>query len=57
MPLVELTSKEITKMRNFEKIRTNKQRREYGELVDAGRMRKKTQPRGRSRRRVNWEEI
>lgn len=33
-------------MRNFEKIRTNKDRRAAGEIVDSHRRRKKTQKRG-----------
>lgn len=33
-------------MRNFEPIRTNKKRREAGEIVDSHRNRKKTQKRG-----------
>ena len=42
-------------MRNFEKIRTNKQRRQAGELTDAWRFRKKTQSRGYGVKRKQWE--
>lgn len=42
-------------IRNFEKIRTNKQRRQAGELNDTGRGRKKTQPRGYGVKRKQWE--
>lgn len=33
-------------MRNFEPIKTKKQRRNHAELLDTGRCRKKTQSRG-----------
>lgn len=43
-------------MRTIEKIRTKAQKRQAGEINEPGRSRKKTQPRGKSRRH-QWEEI
>lgn len=41
---------------NFEKIRTNKDRRAAGEIVDSHR-RKKTQKRGSAAKRMDWEQL
>ncbi len=44
-------------MRNFEKIRTNKDRRAAGEIVDSHRRRKKTQKRGSAAKRMDWDQL
>lgn len=44
-------------MRNFEKIRTNKDRRAAGEIVDSHRSRKKTQKRGSAAKRMDWDQL
>lgn len=44
-------------MRNFEKIRTNKDRRASGEIVDSHRRRKKTQKRGSAAKRMDWDQL
>lgn len=44
-------------MRNFEKIRTNKDRRAAGEIVDSQRRRKKTQKRGSAAKRMDWDQL
>lgn len=44
-------------MRNFEKIRTNKDRRAAGEIVDSYRRRKKTQKRGSAAKRMDWDQL
>lgn len=45
-------------MRNFEKIRTNKDRRQAGEFAGEPRKRrKKTQARGSSSKRMNWDRL
>lgn len=45
-------------MRNFEKIRTNKDRRQAGEFAGEPRKRrKKTQARGGSAKRMNWDQL
>lgn len=44
-------------MRDFEKIRTNKDRRAAGEIVDSHRHRKKTQKRGSAAKRMDWDQL
>ena len=44
-------------MRNFEKIRTNKDRRAAGEIVDSHRRSKKTQKRGSAAKRMDWDQL
>lgn len=44
-------------MRNFEKIRTNKDRRAAGEIADSHRRRKKTQKRGSAAKRMDWDQL
>lgn len=44
-------------MRNFERIRTNKDRHAAGEIVDSHRRRKKTQKRGGSPKRIDWDQL
>lgn len=43
--------------KNFEKIRTNKDRRADGEIVDSHRRRKKTQKRGSAVKRMDWDQL
>lgn len=42
---------------NFEKIRTNRDRRAAGEIVDSHRRGKKTQKRGRAAKRMDWDQL
>ena len=42
---------------NFEKIRTNKDRRATGEIVDSHSRRKKTQKRGSAAKRMDWDQL
>ena len=42
---------------NFERIRTNKDRRAAGEIVDSHRSRKKTQRRGGAEKRMDWDQL
>lgn len=43
-------------LKNFEKIRTNKDRRAAGEIVDSHRRRKKTQKRGKANG-MGWDQL
>lgn len=42
---------------NFEKIRTNRDRRAAGEIVDSHRSCKKTQKRGSASKRMDWDQL